>query len=141
MIKNDVLDIKNTIYSEEFKKIRTNLKYTSTKSNRTILITSSEAGEGKSTIAINLTSSLSEDNKKVVLVDCDLRRPSLHKYLKISNSSGVSDILVGKKSLLSCIRKVNDNFSIITAGYKSLNPMELLDTEEMDNLIKELKML
>lgn len=139
MIKNDVLDIKNTIYSEEFKKIRTNLKYTSTKSNRTILITSSEAGEGKSTIALNLASSLAEDNKKVVLVDCDLRRPSLHKYLKISNNSGVSDILVGKKSLLSCIRKVNDNFSIITAGYKSLNPMELLDTEEMDNLIKELK--
>lgn len=139
MIKNNILDIKNTLYSEEFKKIRTNLKYTSTKSNRTILITSSEAGEGKSTVSISLASSLADDNKKVVLVDCDLRRPSLHKYLKISNSSGVSDILVGKKSFLSYIRKINDNLSIITAGYKSLNPMELLDTEEMENLIKELK--
>ena len=139
MVKNDILDIKNTLYSEELKKIRTNLKYTSTKSNRIILITSSEAGEGKSTTAIGLASSLADDNKKVALVDCDLRRPSLHKYLKISNSSGVSDILVGKKSLSSSIRKLNDKLSIITAGYKSINPMELLDTEEMDNLINELK--
>ena len=92
----NILENPTTIYAEAYSKLKTSIKYSSAdKNNKVFLITSSEKGEGKSTTATNLAISLSFDKKKVLLVDCDLRRPSLHKYLRISGECGLTEVITG----------------------------------------------
>ena len=98
------------LYAEAFRTIKTNIKYSlSNKNKKVLLITSSEAGEGKSTIASNLALSLSQDNKKVVIIDCDLRNPSLHKKFNVSNEVGLTDVLVGTSELNKVMKNIDDN--------------------------------
>lgn len=97
-------------------------------------MTSSEPGEGKSTVAGNLASILAQNEKRVI-IDCDLRKPTLHKRLKISNSSGLTEYIVGKEELANVIQVLSGNFSVITSGKIPPNPSEVLSSNTMEKLL------
>lgn len=135
-----ILDDPKSYYAEAFRTIKTNIKYSSAdKHKKVILVTSTEAGEGKSTISSNLALSLSQDNKKVIIVDGDLRKPSVHKQFRISGSVGLTEVLIGEQSLNSVKYKINPYLDAITSGHIPPNPAELLASEEMEKIIKNLK--
>lgn len=129
-----------SIESEAYKTLRTSIQYSSfNKQLKTMLITSSEKEEGKSTVSGNLALSFAQNNKKIILVDCDLRRPSIHKKFKISNLIGLSEVLIGKISLEETIQRYNDNLDILSSGKIPPNPSEMLSSNAMNNLIETLK--
>ena len=129
-----------SIAAESYRTLRTNIQYSSfDKEIQVIVITSSEPGEGKSTVAGNLALSLSQDGKKAILIDCDLRKPSIHKNFKITNILGLSDVLIGKEDINNVVSKYNDNLLILTSGKIPPNPSEMLASNSMTKLIEVLK--
>ena len=130
------------IVSENIKSLRTNLQFTSVdKDLKTILVTSTNAGEGKSFVASNLAASFAQADKKVLLVDCDLRKGRLHKLFNVSNLAGLSNLLMDE--ILNIRRYIQNtgvkNLSIITRGTYPPNPAELLSSEKNKALIERLK--
>ncbi len=135
-----VEDNPKSIVSESYKTLRTNIRYSSLdKEIRSIVVTSSRAGEGKSMTSCNLALSFAQENKKVLLMDCDLRKPSIHKKFKISNLRGLSDILVGKGEIENLEYKYNDYLSILTSGPIPPNPSEMLGSNQLTLFINKLK--
>lgn len=129
-----------SITAEAYRTLRTNIQYSSfDKEVRVIVVTSSEAGEGKSTTAGNLAISFSQAQKKTIMIDCDLRKPSLHKKFRISNMVGLSDLLKGRESLKEAVHKYNDYLDILTSGKVPPNPAEMLGSRSMENLLGKLK--
>lgn len=127
-------------YAEAFRTIKTNIKYSNFgKDKKVILITSSESGEGKSTTASNLAMTLSMDNKKVILVDCDLRRPTIHKGFRLSGLNGLSEVLIDEIELSEAIQSYSPHLDVLASGKVPPNPAELLASEQMDIILKELR--
>ena len=125
--------------AESYRGLRTSLEYSSIdKELKHIVVTSSEPGEGKSTVVCNLSSVIAQNNKKVIILDCDLRRPTIHKKFGISNSIGLTEYIVGKNDLNSIIQELNENLNIITSGRIPPNPSEVLSSKTMENLLKVL---
>jgi capsular exopolysaccharide synthesis family protein len=135
-----VEDKPKSVDAEAYRTLRTNIQYSSfDKEIRTIAVTSSEMAEGKSTVAGNIAISFAQSEKKVILVDCDLRKPSVHKNFKTSNLVGVSEVLLGKVTLEEAVQKRDDNFNYLTSGKIPPNPSEMLASSAMTNLIEKLK--
>lgn len=129
-----------SIAAESYRTLRTNIQYSSfDKEYKVIMVTSSEPGEGKSTTAGNLALCLAQGEKKVILVDCDLRKPSLHKKFKISNIVGLSDVMIGKEELVTAMHRYNNNLVILTSGKIPPNPSEMLSSKAMTTLLDTLK--
>ena len=129
-------------YVESFKSLRTNLNFiAATEKLNTFILTSAIPGEGKSNTAINLAITLAEDNKSVVVVDCDLRKPSLNRYLKLGrNFKGVTDILTGNATVEEALIQFEDlGIHVLTAGAVPPNPSEMLSAEPMQKLVEDLK--
>lgn len=134
---------KSTV-AEQFRAIRTNLHYIHGRDiehGRVTMITSSISGEGKTFFAVNLAVSLAIAGRKVVLLEMDLRKPKLSRYLSLNNSDGLSQYLVGMASLQSIIRPsgINENLSVISSGPIPPNPSEMLLGIQMEQLIDQLK--
>ncbi|MFN2216402.1 MAG: polysaccharide biosynthesis tyrosine autokinase [Anaerolineales bacterium] len=132
--------------SEAFRTLRTNLEFTGVdKPLKIILVTSAGPGEGKTTVASNLAFVLSQSNKKVILLDADLRKPTVHKKFGLSNRVGLSDVLRGKMTVPEAIIRWSNNGSremgILTSGSIPPNPAELLGSEKMGKILKELTTL
>jgi capsular exopolysaccharide synthesis family protein len=129
-----------SIAAESYRTLRTNIQYSSfDKQYKVIMVTSAEPGEGKSTTAGNLALSFAQDEKRVVIIDCDLRKPSLHKKFKISNLVGLSDVLIGKEDIKTAMHRYNENLVVLTSGKVPPNPAEMLSSKAMSNLLEELK--
>lgn len=129
-----------SIAAESYRTLRTNIQYSSfDKEYKTILVTSSEPGEGKSTTAGNLALSLAQSDKKVILIDCDLRKPSIHKKFKLSNAAGLSDVIIGKENIANVTYKYNDGLVILPAGKIPPNPAEMLGSKAMTSMLEALK--
>ncbi|MBP3635025.1 MAG: polysaccharide biosynthesis tyrosine autokinase [Bacilli bacterium] len=131
-----------SVVSESIKTLRTNLQFSSVDTDlETILITSSIPGEGKSFISANLAISFTQTGKKVLLVDCDMRKGRQHRIFKISNSKGLSNLLIDDISNYSdYISKTSvDGLYLITRGTCPPNPSELLNSKKNKDLIKLLK--
>ena len=125
--------------AEAYRSLRTSIKFSSSdKLIKTIVVTSSLIGEGKSTVVGNLAYSLNQDGSRVLVIDCDLRKPSIHENFLLSNEKGLTDILVGKSDLKSVTKKIEESLFLITAGTIPPNPAEILGSKEMEDLIKEL---
>ena len=131
---------KKSLSKESYRSLRTNVQYSSVdKKLKTIIITSSIPGEGKSTVAINLAISMSEMNQKVLLIDADLRKPTLHKKMKLSNQVGLTDGIVCNLSWNEVIQKINNYLHVIPSGKIPPNPAEIIGSKAMDNLLDRLK--
>ena len=126
--------------SEQYRSIRTNIQYSSVdKQIKSIMITSPEASDGKSTSAANLAIVLAQQGGSVLLVDTDLRRPTVHYSFNISNLLGLTSVLTKKMSLDQVISRTSiPNLSILTSGPIPPNPSELLDSKAMVNMMKEM---
>ena len=128
--------------SEAFRSLRTNIEYSSVdKQIKTVLITSSGESEGKSTVAANLAVIEAQAGKKVVLVDTDMRRPKVHVQFNKPNRMGLSDLIAGKLSINEVLKPIEmtNNLSIITCGTIPPNPAELLGSERMEQILKDLQ--
>ena len=109
------------------------------KKYKTLVVTSANPGEGKTTVSSNLALVLSQGEKKVLLIDCDMRRPSIHKRFKSTNKNGITDLLVGNKNIGSVINKFSNNLDVITSGSIPPNPAEMLDSKAMTMFIDSMK--
>ena len=127
--------------AESYRSLRTNIQFASIgKEVKSILITSTVPGEGKTTTAANLAVVMGQAGKKTVYVDGDLRRPTGYETLHVNNRLGITSYLVGNASLNDIIQESDiPNVSVITSGPIPPNPAELLGSEEMGQLIEELK--
>jgi len=127
--------------AEAFRTLRTNIQFSSLdKELKSIVVTSSGSGEGKSTIMSNLAITMAESGMKVILVDCDLRKPSIHKKIGITNSVGLTNVLVQGVKKEECVVKTTvNNLFILTSGPIPPNPAELLGSKKMRDFIEELK--
>ena len=130
--------------AESFRSIRSGLQYIYKNLNKnktkTILITSSVSGEGKTFCSINIASVFSLTGKKTVLVGLDLRKPKIFGDFEISNDFGVVNYLIGQKTLDKVVQSTqHDNLDIITSGPIPPNPSELLMSDQMEEFIEELK--
>lgn len=129
-----------SVVIEAYKMLRTNIQYSSfDKKLKTVLITSSESKDGKSTICANMSLSFAENKKRVLLIDCDLRKPTIHKMFNISNVYGLSEVLLGEKKLEEAIKSYNSNLDILVSGNIPPNPAEMLESEAMKRLLDRLK--
>ena len=144
-MKNEIVvysDPKSDV-AENIKIIRTNVEFaTIDEKVKTILITSSVHGEGKSFISANLAATFAQNNKKVLLIDCDLRNGRLHKIFEIDTEKGLSDLLIDdiNTDLKQYIKKTYiDNLSIITMGTVPPNPSELLASARFKVILDMLK--
>ncbi|WP_423253007.1 CpsD/CapB family tyrosine-protein kinase [Melissococcus plutonius] len=128
--------------SEQYKTIRTNIQYSMVdKTLQTLAITSSNASEGKSTSTINLAIVFANSNKKVLLVDADMRNPTIAKTFELINNRGLSTLLSNKTMTTEeVLQPTNlENLNILPSGPIPPNPSELLDSLQMKRLIEEWK--
>lgn len=128
--------------SEEFRTLRTNIQFSMIdKELKTLMVTSSKQGEGKSTIAANLAVVFASQGKKVLLVDADMRKPSLHKLFKVRNRQGLTSILTtNNRQLTNLLHKTNqENLDLLTSGILPPNPSELLASQRMSQFIETVK--
>ncbi|PKF89119.1 capsular biosynthesis protein [Bacillus sp. BA3] len=127
--------------TEQYRLIRTNIQFSSVdKEIKTIVVTSSEPNDGKSTTAANLAIVLAQEEKNVLLVDADLRKPSVHYAFNLSNIHGLTSVLTKKMGLRKTILNSNvSNLDILTSGPIPPNPSELLNSKAIETAIDELK--
>jgi len=141
-IDSNLLDTQNlNPVAEQFRVLRTNIQYLSTTEKiKTILLTSSMGGEGKSFIAINLCHSLAMTGKKVILLELDLRRPKLASYLNLK-IKGFTDYIISEAALSDIIQQSGtpNSFDVLTSGPQPPNPAEMLSVPKVKTMISALK--
>lgn len=131
-----------SIISEEFNTLRTNIQFaTANKPSQTLMFTSANKNEGKSTVIANVAMTFANQGKKVLLVDSDMRNPSLHVLFHIENRRGLTDLLTDRQISVSslCQPTPHANLSILPSGALPPNPSELIDSERMDEVLALLK--
>ena len=141
IIKLEVFKDPKSPFAESYRSLRTNLQF-SRKENHAnvILVTSTIAGEGKSTTAANLGAIFQMADYRSIVINLDLRKPTLHHYFDVENSSGMSTYLSGKNSIGEIIQSTTyENLDIIASGPIPPNPSELILTDKLDKLLDDLK--
>jgi capsular exopolysaccharide synthesis family protein len=125
--------------AEAFRSLRTNIEFAGiVEPIKTILVTSPGPEEGKSTVTTNLAAVMMQGGKRVVVVDCDLRRPKIHRLLGMKNRMGLSGLFRGQANLNDVVEKRLNNLFVVTSGAVPPNPAELLGSKLMDKLIASL---
>ncbi|CAI3398919.1 CpsD/CapB family tyrosine-protein kinase [Enterococcus cecorum] len=131
----------NSSISEQYRTVRTNLQFAVAGDQplRSMAVVSSGPGEGKSTSSANLAVVFAQAGRRVLLVDADMRRVTVHKTFGLSNEVGLSNLVSGQQSASSVIQPSGvDNLSVMTAGPTPPNPAELLNSHRMNVVIEEL---
>lgn len=127
--------------AEAFRLIRSNIAFLAVdRKLGALTVTSTSKGEGKTTTAVNLAVTLAQVGRRVLLMDCDLRRPNVHHQFGLSNSMGLTNAIAGGAPVLDLIQKVEiPNLHVITSGPIPPNPAELLDSERFNSIREMLK--
>ncbi len=134
-----VRDMPRSHINEAYRMLRANLKFMSAdKELKVIVVTSSVPREGKSTVAANLAVTMAQMERRVLLIDADMRRPVQHKIWEIMNNQGLSNLIVGQGEIRTAIKQVMDNLYVLTSGVTPPNPGSLLDSKKMSALIQTL---
>ena len=128
-------------FSESFRNLRTNLLLNASNNGyKTFLITSPDRGEGKTLVSANLAITMTQNRKKVLLIDANMRMPRLYSLFGVENSLGLSDFLNGEATLETITKPTDvDGVFIITAGKIPLDPLELLSSESMASLVEKMR--
>ncbi|CAN7711432.1 CpsD/CapB family tyrosine-protein kinase [Paenibacillus sp. LjRoot153] len=126
--------------SESYRTLRTNIQFSSIdRIMKTILVTSAQPGEGKSTTAANLSVAYAQEGKKVLIVDADLRKPTIHHYFGKSNRYGLTSAIVNRTQFDEFISETSiENLFLITSGPIPPNPSELLMSQKMTAFLEEM---
>ena len=124
--------------SEAYRTLRTNLSFYSLDNPiRTLVVTSPAAGEGKSTTVANLAVTMAQSGRRTILVDCDLRRPSLHTLFNLSSEPGLTNMVLDETE--APLQKTGvENLWLLASGPKPPNPADLLGTQKVDKVIEQL---
>jgi non-specific protein-tyrosine kinase len=128
--------------AEAYRTLRTNVNYASVdKPIRTLMVTSSEPGEGKTTTTCNLGVVLAQNGNKVIITDCDLRHPRVHKYFGLSNRQGLSTLFAQSSELPNGISQTTavENLTVVTTGLLPPNPAELLGSQKMQSIFTSMR--
>lgn len=127
--------------SEVYRLLRTKIPFSSKDMElKTIMVTSSQTGEGKSTTISNLAVTYAQEGKRVLLIDADLRKPSLHRIFSRLNYQGLSTLLAGQANTEEVIQETSINqLSLLPSGPVPSNPSELMDSIAMRNLLDQMK--
>jgi capsular exopolysaccharide synthesis family protein len=126
----------DSFVSEVYRMIQTNIKFLPVKQQpRVILVTSSVPGEGKSTVAANLAAAMSQLGRKVLLIDGDLRKASQHHLWQLNNQVGLKDVIAHKTPLAKVVSQPMKQLDLLTSGIIAPNPLVLLDSQEMNDLV------
>ena len=140
---NKIISINNpkSPIAETYRGIRTSIEFSNLdKEIKVINVTSSKQNEGKSTVISNLAASFANLEKKVLLLEGDLRNPSIHRMFGLSNIHGITDLLFNNKTFVECVHCTDTkNLHVLTCGKIPPNPSEMLSSKRMKNLIQELK--
>jgi capsular exopolysaccharide synthesis family protein len=133
------LDSRSSV-AEAYRVLRTSVLLSSTeKPPKTILVTSGQPGEGKTTTAVNTAISLSQLGASVLIIDCDLRKPSVHKLLGVDHLEGLSSYLSRRMELDDVIQKLPiPNLSVMTSGRIPPNPAEMISSTRMKEMLATL---
>lgn len=128
-----------SVASEAYRELRTNLQFVKLVENRrSVLVTSSLPGEGKSTATVNLAHVLAMSGARVLLVDADLRSPSVHRILGLEGDAGLTTVLIGQAELAEVTQYAGtEGLDVITAGAVPPNPSELLGSSAMEEMLEE----
>lgn len=127
--------------SESYRTLRTNINFSAVDEEiKVLMVTSSGAGEGKSTTVANIAITYAQNGSRVVLLELDLRKPTVHKTFNVSNRRGITHVLTKQADLLDVIQDTDvPNLSVITSGPIPPNPSELVGSKTLGNTLQELK--
>ena len=127
--------------AEAFRSLRTNIEISQAgRPLKTILVTSADIGDGKTSVAANLALSMAQREKDVVLLDVDLRRPKIHEFFGLDNTRGLVDVISGRAAISDVLRLQKDrNVATLTSGGTPPNPTELLSSKKMDEMLSQLQ--
>jgi capsular exopolysaccharide synthesis family protein len=136
-----VADQPRTAAAEAFRKLRTNFAFLSVdRDSVCCVVTSPNAADGKSTVAANLAVALAQSGQRVVLVDADLRKPSLHRLFDVPQRVGTTTVLLDQANVHDALQQLGRGLpAVLTAGQLPPNPSELLGSQRMANLLSELR--
>lgn len=125
--------------SDAYQMLQANLKFVSSdKRLKTFVVTSSVPEEGKTSVAAQLAMTISQSGRKVLLIEADLRSPNQHHVWGVMNGIGLSHVLVGEGNLEESLQPISENLTLMTAGVQPPNPLALLDSEQMANVLGNL---
>jgi capsular exopolysaccharide synthesis family protein len=133
-----VADHPRSPVAEAYRSLRTNLEFANVdRPIKTLVVVSPNPGEGKSSVAVNLAITLAQGGKRVLLIDADLRRPRVHRYLGLTNRKGLSDLFRSTASVEQVVSAwKNENLAVITSGGLPPNPADILASEKMAGFLK-----
>jgi len=131
----------SSVVAEQFRTIRTNIQFSAVdKKIQSLVVTSAEPSEGKSTVSSNLAVVWAKQNEKVLLIDADLRRPTAHRTFNLLNAAGLSSYLSNNAVYEEIIQETEvPNLSVISSGPIPPNPAELLNSRHINTLIERLE--
>lgn len=138
-----IMDINpKSFIAESYRSLRTNIEFSSFDEElKTIVVTSAKPGEGKTTTAVNMALAFAQAGKNVVLIDADLRKPSIHHIFHKHNKGGLSNIISKQHLIDEMIQETHiDKLSIIPSGPLPANPSEMLSSDVFSEMLNELKM-
>jgi capsular exopolysaccharide synthesis family protein len=136
LINLPVRDTPRAPISEAFRMLQANLKFLSSDKPKVIVVTSSVADEGKSTVCANLGAALAQLGNRVLLIDADMRRPTQHHIWEKANTEGLSDVIVGEAQVKAAVKEAMPKLDVLTAGAIPPNPVALLESRGMTALIE-----
>jgi capsular exopolysaccharide synthesis family protein len=127
--------------AEAFRSLRTNIEISQVdRPLKTILVSSADIGDGKTSVAANLALSMAQREKKVVLIDADLRKPKIHEFFELTNDRGLVDLISGRAAIGDVLQFKNDRkVAVLTTGNTPPNPAELLSSKKMEQLLCQLQ--
>lgn len=137
-----VMDKPTSVYAESIRTVRTALLLTDNfgQAARSVLVTSSQPSEGKTSFTLSLARLSAMSGQKIIVIDCDLRRPNVHRGLNLQNKMGMVDLLLGTHKLEEVIQKdKRSNVDVVSTGRSVPNPADLLASENMRKLLADLK--
>ncbi|GGG76392.1 CpsD/CapB family tyrosine-protein kinase [Paenibacillus radicis (ex Gao et al. 2016)] len=128
-------------FAESYRVLRTNIQFSSVDTQfQVLMVASAQAGEGKTTVISNLAAAYAQEGKRVLLIDMDLRKPSLHYFFSQTNHKGLTSLLTGQLTTQDVVIQTQvPNLSLITAGPTPPHPAEMLSSQKMSQLMEELR--